>query len=635
MGFAQEDGEPVVWTATLNRVSESLVEIQFDAVIKDKWHLYTLKEFKDGPLPTEFVFFKDSLAFSIENSMTTSEPSVEYDQIFEIDLPYFKEKASFTQRFVLLDISLEQISGEINYQACDDRLCIFRTEPFTLSLNDKKITSSLRVTEKDLVQSAALTLDLKNKKYLENTLIDDSDLSPYSGLFLLGFLAGLIALLTPCVFPMIPLTVSFFLKQATSMRKGAFNAFLYGFFIVFIYVLLSLPFHFLDSINPEILNSIATNVPLNVFFFGIFIFFAFSFFGYYELTLPSSWGNSTDSSSSLNGGIGIFFMALTLAIVSFSCTGPILGSLLAGSLTSDGGAMQLTFGMTGFGFALALPFALFALFPNALNAIPKSGGWMTTVKVVLGFLELALALKFLSNADLVSHWGILKREIFIGIWVLLSVALTLYLFGLIRFPHDQKRKLSKTRIGVGVLSLLLTAYLSFGLFSKTNTLKLLSGFPPPEFYSINSTDNDCPLGLDCYKDFETGLEVAKETGKPILIDFTGWACVNCRKMEENIWSRDEVFQILNKDIVLISLYIDDRKPLEESEVFNFKFPNGRVQQINTVGEQWAAFQSLNFNTASQPYYVLMEADGTLLNTPIQYTDAKTYYEWLKLGLKKD
>ena len=633
IGFAQKDEEAVVWSTSINPISEGIFELQFDAIIKEKWYLYSLQEFEDGPLPTEFVFLTDSLAFSIESPMTTSLPLVKYDQIFEIELPYFDKKARFVQRIKILDNSIEQILGEINYQACDDRLCIFRTESFTLSLNDKKITSTLQVTKQDLVQSAALTLDLKNKNYLEKALIDDSDSSSYSGLLLLGFLAGLIALLTPCVFPMIPLTVSFFLKQASSIRNGTFNAFLYGFFIVFIYVLLSLPFHFLDSINPEILNSIATNVPLNIFFFGIFIFFAFSFFGYYELTLPISWGNSTDSSSLLKGGVGIFFMALTLAIVSFSCTGPILGSLLAGSLTSDGGAMQLTVGMTGFGFALALPFALFALFPNALNAIPKSGGWMTTLKVVLGFLELALALKFLSNADLVSHWGILKREVFIGIWVLLSVALTLYLFGLIRFPHDEKEKLSKTRIGIGVLSLLLTAYLSFGLFSKSNTLKLLSGFPPPEFYSIISTDNDCPLGLDCYKDFEIGLEVAKETGKPILLDFTGWACVNCRKMEENIWSRDEVFQILNNEVVLISLYIDDRKSLEESQEFNFKFPNGRVQQINTVGEQWAAFQSLNFNTASQPYYVLMEADGTLLNTPIQYTDAKTYYEWLKLGLK--
>ena len=634
IGYAQGDDEPVAWTISVNRISATAVDLQFDATIADKWHLYSLKEFEDGPLPTEFTFEMDSLKVRLDGPMTSSEPKIEFDAIFEIDLPFFEYKARFTQRLELLDSSLEQISGEINYQACDDRLCIFRTEPFTLSLQGNAIVASnIKITAEDQFRSAALTLNIKNKDYLQDALVNTDDSSPLLTLFLLGFLGGLIAILTPCVFPMIPLTVSFFLKQATSLRKGVFNALLYGFFIVFIYVLLSLPFHFLDSLNPEILNTIATNVPLNLFFFAIFIFFAFSFFGYYELTLPSSWGNTADSSSNMKGGIGIFFMALTLAIVSFSCTGPILGSLLAGSLTTDGGAMQLTVGMTGFGFALALPFALFALFPNALNALPKSGGWMTTVKVVLGFLELALALKFLSNADLVSHWGLLKREVFIGIWVFLAFGLTLYLFGLIRFPHDQKGKLSKARIGTGVLSLLLTAYLSFGLFSKENTLQLLSGFPPPEFYSIYATDNECPLGLECYKDFETGLAIAQKTGKPILLDFTGWACVNCRKMEENVWSQPEIFNLLNEEVILISLYIDDKSELPENEVFNFQYPDGRVRTINTIGEKWASFQSLNFNSASQPFYVLMHADGTLLNSPIQYTDASTYSEWLQTGLQ--
>ena len=434
---------------------------------------------------------------------------------------------------------------------------------------------------------------------------------------------------------MIPLTVSFFLKQGKNLRQGIFNALLYGFFIVVIYVLLSLPFHFLDSLNPEILNTISTNVPLNLAFFGVFVFFAFSFFGYYELTLPSSWGSATDEGSNRNGMIGIFFMALTLAIVSFSCTGPILGSLLAGSLTAEGGAMQLTAGMTGFGFALALPFALFALFPNALNALPKSGGWMTTIKVILGFLELAFALKFLSNADLVSHWGLLKREVFIGIWTLLAFGLTLYLFGIFRFTQDTKDPLSKSRYALAGLSLILTSYLFLGLVSKENTLKLLSGFPPPAFYSIYEKENDCPLGLDCYKDFERGLAIARLQQKPILLDFTGWACVNCRKVEENIWSHPAIFKLLNEEVVLISLYVDDRTELPEDQQFNFQYPDGRVREINTIGEQWATFQSLNFNAASQPYYVLMQADGTLLNAPIQYTDAKTYLNWLTSGLENN
>ncbi|MGY8916338.1 MAG: protein-disulfide reductase DsbD family protein, partial [Flavobacteriales bacterium] len=410
---------------------------------------------------------------------------------------------------------------------------------------------------------------------------------------------------------------------------------LYGFFIVLIYFLLSLPFHLFDSVDSQILNTIATNVWLNLFFFLIFIFFSFSFFGYYELTLPSSWANKMDSASSkVGGGFGIFFMAVTLAIVSFSCTGPILGGLLGSTALADGDvATNLTIGMLGFGVALALPFALFALFPAWLNSLPKSGGWMTTVKVVLGFLELALAFKFLSNADLVGNWGIFKREIFLGIWILLFLLMTLYLFGMFRFPHDgPKQKLSKTRLGVGLLSGAFSLYLILGL-AKVSDLKLLSGFPPPEFYSVFEQESDCPLGINCFKDFDEGLAYAKEVNKPILLDFTGWACVNCRKMEENVWSEPDIYPLLKEDYVLISLYIDDRKPLPEDGQFDFKFESGRVKTIKTVGEKWGTFQTLNFNAASQPYYVLLSPDLEVLNSSIQYTDKETYLNWLKTGLK--
>ena len=633
MAVAQTEEEPVIWTTSVDRISKNVITLQFDATIAEQWHLYSLEEFDDGPLPTEFTFVFDSLQIQLEGKTTSGTPKRAFDEIFQIDLPFFDNEAQFTQRFTLLDPNAKQISGEINYQACDDRVCIFRTEPFQIMLDGSEATvAKVELTTVDLARSKTLTLSLKNKAYLTSSIDPADDTSPFLKLFLLGFLGGLIALLTPCVFPMIPLTVSFFLKQGNSLRQGILNALLYGFFIVVIYVLLSLPFHFLDSLNPEILNTISTNVPLNLVFFGVFVFFAFSFFGYYELTLPSSWGSATDEGSNRNGIIGIFFMALTLAIVSFSCTGPILGSLLAGSLTAEGGAMQLTAGMTGFGFALAMPFALFALFPNALNALPKSGGWMTTIKVILGFLELALALKFLSNADLVSHWGLLKREVFIGIWTLLAFGLTLYLFGIFRFPHDVKGPLSKSRYALAGLSLVLTAYLFMGLVSKENTLKPLSGFPPPAFYSIYEKENDCPLGLDCYKDFEQGLAAARLQNKPILLDFTGWACVNCRKVEENVWSEPAIFKLLNEELVLISLYVDDRTALPITQQFNFQYPDGRIREINTIGEQWATFQSLNFNSASQPYYVLMQADGTLLNAPIQYTDAKTYLDWLTTAL---
>jgi thiol:disulfide interchange protein DsbD len=491
------------------------------------------------------------------------------------------------------------------------------------------------VDPESLKKSQALQLPLKNKELFVQDQDQKSD-NPLLNLFLLGFVGGLIALLTPCVFPMIPLTVSFFLKQSISKSSGVIRALLYGFFIMLIYVLMSLPFHFLDALDPQILNTLSTNIVMNLIFFAIFVFFAFSFFGYYELTLPSSWGNRSDTASSSGGVLGIFFMALTLAIVSFSCTGPILGSLLAGSLSTEGGATQLTVGMAGFGFALAFPFGLLAFFPNALKSIPKSGGWMTKVKVTLGFLELALALKFLSNADLVGHWGILKREIFVGVWLLISILLFVYLIGWLRFPHDVKgAKISKLQRIFTFLVLLFIFYLMPGLGkNQDGQLTLLSGFPPPVFYSVYPSDSECPLGLNCFKDYEQGRTYAEAQDKPILLDFTGWACVNCRKMEENVWSQPEVFRLLNEEFIIISLYVDDRKELPEAEQFNFQYPNGRIKTIQTVGEKWATFQNLNFSNASQPYYVLLSSDATLLNTPIQYTDTATYRDWLEAGLSK-
>src|SRR5690606_25298663 len=344
-----------------------------------------------------------------------------------------------------------------------------------------------------------------------------------------------------------------------------------------------------------------------------------------------------DKASSIGGAVGIFFMALTLALVSFSCTGPILGSLLGGSLSSDGGATQLSFGMGGFGLALALPFALFALFPNWLNSLPKSGGWLNTVKVVLGFIELGLAFKFLSNADLVQHWGILKREIFIGIWILIAIGLMLYLFGLIRFPHDgPKKKISKIRFGLGTLTLLFALYLMPGL---TNTaaanLILLSGFPPPLFYSIYEKETEGPLGLKAYKDWEEGLAAANAENKPIILDFTGWACVNCRKMEEQVWSNPEVYDMLKNEFILISLYVDDKLELPEDQQFNYLREKGGIKKIRTIGDKWATFQTVNFKNNSQPFYVLLDPEVRLLNQPVGYTpNEDEYLSWLTEGLQK-
>ena len=624
--------EPVVWESKVEQLAEDRYQLIFEADIAPNWHLYSQFSDPEGAIPTEFVFDQTD-SFKLVGNVTESESVVDYDQVFEMDLTYFNDSAIFQQQIQVLDDRLTQIKVEINYQACDDELCIFRTETFALSLDGSVAAVELDVDEKSQALSAELKLALTETQYLESATVKEGTYAPLN-IFLLGFFGGLLALLTPCVFPMIPLTVSFFLKQSTTKSKGIFNALLYTFFIVLIYVLLSLPFHFIDSLNPEILNNLATNVGLNIFFFVVFVFFALSFFGFYELTLPTVWGSKTDEASAVRGGLGIFFMALTLAIVSFSCTGPILGSLLAGSLTAEGGAFQLSIGMLGFGVALGLPFGLFALFPNALKALPKSGGWMTTVKVVLGFLELALALKFLSNADLVAHWGILKREVFVGIWTLISLGLTLYLFGIFRFPHEVKMPLSKGRKLVAVGVLILTSYLFLGFVSEENKLRLFSGFPPPEFYSLNTQESDCPLGLECYKDFELGKQAAALANKPILLDFTGWACVNCRRMEENVWADPAVYELLNERYIIISLYVDDRETLAPESQFNFQYPDGRIKEINTIGKKWATFQAINFNTASQPFYIQMSSDGELLNTPIQYTDKVIFENWLKLGLER-
>ncbi|MCH1433808.1 MAG: thioredoxin family protein [Flavobacteriaceae bacterium] len=624
--------EPVVWESKVEQLAEDRYQLTFQSDIAPNWHLYSQFSDPEGAIPTEFVFDQTD-SFKLVGNVTESESVVDYDQVFEMDLTYFNDSAIFQQQIQVLDDRLTQIKVEINYQACDDELCIFRTETFALSLDGSVAAVELDVDEKSQALSAELKLALTETQYLESATVKEGTYAPLN-IFLLGFFGGLLALLTPCVFPMIPLTVSFFLKQSTTKSKGIFNALLYTFFIVLIYILLSLPFHFIDSLNPEILNNLATNVGLNIFFFVVFVFFALSFFGFYELTLPTVWGSKTDEASAVRGGLGIFFMALTLAIVSFSCTGPILGSLLAGSLTAEGGAFQLSIGMLGFGVALGLPFGLFALFPNALNALPKSGGWMTTVKVVLGFLELALALKFLSNADLVAHWGILKREVFVGIWTLISFGLTLYLFGIFRFPHEVKMPLSKGRKLVAVGVLILTSYLFLGFVSEENKLRLFSGFPPPEFYSLNTQESDCPLGLECYKDFELGKQAAALANKPILLDFTGWACVNCRRMEENVWADPAIYELLNERYIIISLYVDDRETLATESQFNFQYPDGRIKEINTIGKKWATFQAINFNTASQPFYIQMSSDGELLNTPIQYTDKVTFENWLKQGLER-
>ena len=635
LSFLCYSQDPITFETKVKKISENTFELVTTANIQNKWRLYSQNLLSGGAIPTEFIFDNKLQSVKLIGDVSESQSITKFDPIFQIEQSYFENQSTFTQLIETNKI-IDNISAVIAYQACDDVVCIFREANLIFNFDGSTLAiENVDLTSDIYENNNALAIDLKNTELL-STINDSSALTSnsYLNLFILGFIGGLLALLTPCVFPMIPLTVSFFTNNK-SEQNSKFNAIIYGLFIVGIYLSLSIPFHFLDSIDPEILNSISTNAGLNIFFFVVFILFAFSFFGFYEITIPSKWVNSIDSkSNSIGGYIGIFFMALTLVLVSFSCTGPILGSLLVGSISSQGGAIQLTIGMLGFGVALALPFTIFALFPNLLTTLPKSGRWMNTFKVILGFLELGFAFKFLSNADLVEHWGILKREVFIGIWVLISFSLSLYLLGLYKFPHESKNVItSKFNLILGFFVLGFSVYLFPALLQNgSDKARILSGFTPPAFYSIYSKSNDCPLGFTCFKDFDSGLSYAKSQNKPILLDFTGWACVNCRRIEENVWTDPEVYNLINDNFVLISLYVDDRKELDVKDFITLKYKSGKEKIIKTVGEKGATFQAINFKSASQPYYVLLDNDLRILNKPIQYTSKDKYLNWLKEGL---
>lgn len=614
----------VQWSAQARQTNTDTYDVVLHATIADNWKLYSTELPQGGPLPTLFTW-TNATPFGVIEGTT---PKTGFDPIFDMELSYFTKSAMLVQAVQTTDT---EINLTIEYQACDDSICIFREENLVIPTDGSLVNATNRDLTDFEVADNSLMLNLKNTALLEASVTTKN--SSWWGIFVLGLLGGFLALLTPCVFPLIPLTVSYFSKSSTSRSNGIQRSLAYTFSIIGIYVLLSLPFHFLDQLRPEVLNSIATNVVLNLVFFAVFLVFALSFFGLFDITLPASWTSTSDAASTRSNYLGIFFMALTLALVSFSCTGPILGSLLVGSLTADGGAMQLTAGMLGFGTALAFPFGFLSFFPNVLNKLPKSGGWLHNVKVSLGFIELALALKFLSNADMVQSWGLMPREIFIGIWMVFLLLWAVFLLGGLSFLHAKPKKGSVLQKVLGIIVLAFVGYLAQGVLPNQNTpLRALSGFPPPTFYSIYQTDGDCPLGLDCYKDFESGKSAAIAQQKPILLDFTGWACVNCRKVEENIWTKPDIFRILRDEVVLISLYVDDRKPLAKKEQQTITYADGSSRILKTVGQKWSAFQALNFKSVSQPYYVLLLPDGTLLNPPIQYTDANTYLAWLKAGI---
>jgi thiol:disulfide interchange protein DsbD len=517
--------------------------------------------------------------------------------------------------------------------------------------NDVAVTDSTSVA---LDSSSVVSVDTeKNTKEIAPASAPKEEKKNGWLLFLATLLAGILVTFTPCVFPMIPMTVSFFLKQSAhgDKKKGRFNALMYGFFIVLIYVLISLPFHIFEGISEDVFYEVSTNPYLNLFFFAVFTIFAISFLGAFEITIPSSLANKVDNASNKGGLIGIFFMALTLIIVSFSCTGPALGLVIGGALSTDGGATLLTIAMLGFGVGLAFPFMIFALFPSMMGNLPKSGGWLNTVKVVFGFIELALAFKFFSMADLVMDWHILERETFIAIWVALFLGLALYLFGKITLPHDSPLShISVGRLLLGLSSLTFAIYLIPGLWGAP--LNVISGFPPPMSYSespngvgaknsIESTSSSGeklpehaqygPHKIVAFHDYDEGLAYAKKVNKPVLIDFTGVTCVNCRRMEELVWAKPEILSILKNDVVLVSLYVDDRKELPKDEVYTTK--SGK--EITTYGKKWSDLAITKYKANIQPYYILMAHDESNLNQPVGYTpDIEEYKSWLKEGISK-
>jgi thiol:disulfide interchange protein len=620
VSIAQDSIKEIQWKATSTKIGEKKYQLNFSTENENHWEIYAPNIDFDG-LASATLLLPDSSIKIIRPLQATTPGITTKSLIFDgRAFELFTNKTSFTADVEFSSIVPATLQTTLSFSyGKNDSFFPGETAAFEIALEGGKASTS-----KILIPG----LDINNPVQDCGTGSSKEE-NGLMKIFFLGFLGGLFALLTPCVFPMVPLTVSFFTKHNDNKKRGKRLAVTYGLFIFLIYVSFSIPFHLIGNVNPSIYNDISTNVYLNVAFFAIFIFFAISFFGYYEITLPGSLANSTNAKQG-SGIAGVFFMALTLAIVSFSCTGPILGTLLVGTATQ--GAWPLTAGLAGFGVALGLPFALFALFPQWLNSLPKSGSWLNTVKVVLGFIELALALKFLSNADLVAHWSIIKREVFFGIWILIFMGLFLYLMGWIRFPHDSKgEKIGVLRKSFAFAVLVFTLYITPGLTNtKQANIGLISGFPPPVCYSIYAHPVNCDEPL---KDYEEALRLSKKLNKPLLIDFTGWACVNCRKMEENVWTKPEVQELMEK-YILVSLYVDDKAllPVDQQQVYTTK--SGSKVNISTIGNKWSLFQTENFNATSQPWYVAMSPNEQLLTAPVGYVPNPTEYAaWLKCGLE--
>jgi thiol:disulfide interchange protein len=651
--FAIENGNsqiknPVKWTTKTDKISDSEYNLVINGVIENGWHVYSQFTPDGGPLSMLLEFANQKGNYELVGKAKESPYKKQLNEVFGVDEYYFENKVTVTQKVKVTNPKTAKINLHLEYQTCKD-VCINDKKDFVFDIPvTEKSAIPVVIIDTNKVETAKVdTTKSEVKPVTKVQTISEPKKEEKKGLwkiFFLAFLGGLAALLTPCVFPMIPMTVSFFTKQSKTPTQGKKNAIIYGISIIAIYVVLGLAVT--KIFGADALNALSTNVWFNVIFFVLLVVFATSFLGAFEIMLPNSWANKVDRQADRGGILGIFFMALALAIVSFSCTGPIVGTLLVES-ASKGGIAPII-GMLGFSSALALPFMLFAMFPSWLHSLPKSGGWLNTVKVSLGFLELAFAFKFLSNADLVLQLHYFERETFLAIWIAIFGTWGIYLLGKITLPHDSPL----THISVGRLMLALTVlaftfYMIPGLFGAP--LKLISAFPPPETYSespqgigFSSSGNSeklpegaelGPHNLIVFTDYDKGLAYAKTVKKPVLLDFTGHACVNCRKMENNVWSDEKVLKILKNDVVLISLFADDKRDLPKEQQFISKSTGAKIE---TIGDKWTDFMITKYKTNTQPLYVLVDLDGNNLNVETPTTsydpDVKLYENWLKQGI---
>lgn len=644
--------DPVKWTSKIEKKSENRYLLIFQAIIEKDWHLYSQFTADGGSLPLELVFKEQQGNFNLVGKAKESKTTTTFNDIFGVNETYFENKAQISQEVIIVNQKSTKIDVTLNYQVCKE-VCINLKKNFefkipTQSKIEPKKTAIVVVDIDTTVSKIPVEVKKVSIQNPDKSIISNEAPATERSLwaiFIIAFLSGFAALLTPCVFPMIPMTVSFFTKHSKSKAEGRKHAILYGISIIFIYVVLGLLVTWI--FGADALNALSTNVWFNIIFFLLLVFFATSFLGAFEIVLPNSWANKVDKQSDRGGIVGILFMALALAIVSFSCTGPIVGTLLVDAASKGGIAPVI--GMFGFSLALALPFMLFAMFPGWLNSLPKSGGWLNTVKVFLGFLELALAFKFLSMADLVLQLHIIERETFLAIWIAIFGVLSLYLFGKITLPHDSPSShISVGRLMLGLVVLSFTIYLIPGLWGAP--LKLISAFPPPMEYSESplglgnlNTNSDANLLLPngsklgphqivLFDDYEKGMAYAKEVNKPVMLDFTGFACVNCRKMENTVWSDKNILPILKNQLVVISLHVDDKRYLPKEQQFVSKATGATIE---TIGDKWTDFMISKYKTNTQPLYVLTDLEGNNLNkkTPtISFVGVQEYQSWLQQGI---